>query len=326
MIYRFHGDTDGGHSDAGVVRDENGNLYGTTGGGGSSGAGTVFMLDRSGKKTILYSFAGGSDGADPFSGVIRDRHGNLYGTTSGGGNRTVCPLNGCGVVYRVGPDGKEKVLHTFGGPPDGDYSLAGVIMDAAGNLYGTTNGGGTGTCGGQGGCGVVFKIDLHGTETVLHNFTGTPNDGESPDAALILDSAGNLYGTTYSGGTYGYGTLFKLSSAGTETILYNFTGGTDGGNPASNLTRDSQGNLYGTTYSGGSTTCGYMGFGCGVVFRLDTQGNYESLYIFNGTTDGSFPSWGGLFLDSAGILHGVASSGGIISNGDDNGVVFQLNP
>jgi len=205
VLYSFTGGADGSGPHGGVIRDSEGNFYGTTYRGGSSGYGVVFKVDASGNETVLHSFTGGADGYLPYAGVIRDPAGNLYGTAWGGGSR----MCACGVVYKVDASGKFKVLHQFTGHPnDGAYPLAGVIRDSAGNLYGTTTAGGSGvgTCGG---CGVVYMIDALGNAALLHSFSGYP-DGNYPAASLVRDSAGNLYGTTQNGGEYGYGTVFQL--------------------------------------------------------------------------------------------------------------------
>ena len=198
-LYKFLGGTDGCGPESDLVRDAEGNLYGTTTGSGTS-AGTVFKVDPTGMETVLYDFLGGADGADPWAGLVRDAAGNLYGTTLTGGAGA-----GNGTVFKVDTTGRETVLHAFAGSPDGAYPMAELVLDAAGNLYGTTTKGGIGFPG----FGIVFKIDPAGTETVLHRFSGM--DGATPKAGLLLDAAGSLYGTTQDGGAYRFGTVFKLS-------------------------------------------------------------------------------------------------------------------
>jgi uncharacterized repeat protein (TIGR03803 family) len=194
VLHRFTGN-DGSFPEAGLVRDAAGNLYGTTLNGGdqncSGGCGSVFKLDKTSKETILYSFTGGSDGEYPNAGLVRDEAGNLYGTTVAGGvSGTGCPeYTTCGVVFKLDTTGKETVLYTFTGGADGGTSYARLVRDSAGNLYGTTAGGGAFASG------VVFKLDATGHETVLHTFTGGA-DGGLPYAGLVRDSAGNLYGAT----------------------------------------------------------------------------------------------------------------------------------
>jgi uncharacterized repeat protein (TIGR03803 family) len=316
VLYSFTAGTDGGLPLAGLVRDEAGNLYGTTFFGGvfACGCGTVFKLDPTGKETVLYSFTGYPvDGADPYAEVVRDRVGNLYGTTSSGG------AYGDGIVFKLDTTGKETLLHTFTGGPDGGGPVGDLVLDGAGNLYGTTFYGGKG-CGL--GCGVVFKLTKAGKFTLLHTFTGTP-DGQGPHAGLVRDAAGNLYGTTSNGGAHGWGTVFKLDKAGKETILYSFTGGADGGRTrGSGLIRDQAGNLYGTTFSGGGGSCpdhGY-GAGCGVVFRVSKSGKETVLHQFTGA-DGAQPT-AGLLRDAAGNLYGTTSRGGANSSGE----VFKIAP
>ena len=350
VLYNFTGGADGGSPDAGVIRDEAGNLYGTTYGGGSAGAGVVFRLDRKGNETVLYSFTGGTDGGSPVAGLIRDEDGNLYGTTSSGGNLSspLCHGIGCGVVFRLDSSGNETVLHSFSGGADGDYPTAGLIRDAWGNFYGTTESGGNGSSScpfGSGGCGVVFKLDPWGKETVLYTFSGGA-DGAIPDASLIRDKAGNLYGTAQLGGnsssplciTFGCGVVFKLDRWGKETVLYAFTGGADGSGPYASLVRDAAGNLNGTTgYAGNlsSPLCAPFG-GCGVVFKVDPTGKETVLYTFTGAADGSTP-FGGLTAggngvgDPVGNLYGTTSSGGNLTSpscagSGGCGVVFKVNP
>jgi uncharacterized repeat protein (TIGR03803 family) len=208
--------------------------------------------------TVLYSFAGyPSDGATPWAGVVMDPAGNLYGTTVYGGNNDACgPGIGCGTVFKLDTNGVETVLHNFTGP-DGANPTANLIMDANGNLYGTTEyGGNTKVCTGTGfaGCGVVFKLS-GGKETVLHRFIDGI-DGAWPWAGLITDASGAMYGTTYLGGKYQDGVVFKLVGK-KETVLHSFTGGKDGGLPTAGLIMDAKGNLYGTTTYGGDTQCDY---------------------------------------------------------------------
>jgi uncharacterized repeat protein (TIGR03803 family) len=213
ILYGFNGAPDGANPTAGVTQDAQGNLYGTTTNGGSAecsgnGCGTVFRLSKTGQETVLYSFKGEADGLYPHEGVIRDEEGNLYGTTLGDG------LPNLGTVFTLDKTGKETVLHSFGGQSgDGAFPLAGVVQDAKGNLYGTTNSGGVVEGCGGGGCGVVFKLDKARHETVLHSFCSQSScaDGAFPYAGVIQDAKGNLYGTTWYGSVYGYGVVFKMT-------------------------------------------------------------------------------------------------------------------
>jgi uncharacterized repeat protein (TIGR03803 family) len=259
--------------------------------------------------TVLYSFKGGTDGEGPNGSVVRDAAGNLYGTTSYGGAFSN------GTVFKLDTTGLETVLYSFTGGSDGSIPLAGPILDAAGNLYGTTEAGGDLTCNGGVGCGTVFELDTTGEETVLHSFTG--KDGTSPIAGVIRDAAGNLYGTTPQGGRFSSGTVFKLDSIGEETVLYTFTGGrggTDGYYPDGALIRDAAGNLYGTTQLGGN-------YSFGTVFKLDSTGKETVLYRFRGGSSGDQPV-GGVIMDKAGNLYGATEVGGYYFDG----TVYKLNP
>jgi uncharacterized repeat protein (TIGR03803 family) len=299
-----------GQPQAGLMRDPAGSLYGTAK-FGNAGGGTVFKLDAAGAYTVLHDFPGkGADGRFPLAGLIRDSAGNLYGTTAAGG------VSSDGTVFKLDKTG-ETVLYSFTGGADGRHPRAGVIQDSAGNLYGTT------VLGGRAGVGEVFKLDAAGTYARLYSFRDGAG-GSEPAAALIQDSAGNLYGTAAGGGASYAGVVFKMDAAGTETTLYTFTGGTDGGNPEAVLVPDSAGNLYGTTCNGGQGT-GNLGFG--VVFRLDTAGTETVLYAFTGGVDGAHPL-AGLFRDPAGNLYGTTSAGGIKNSTCPSGcgVVFKIAP
>ena len=287
-LYGFPPASDGKYLYGGVIRDTAGNLYGTTYQGGLNGAGIVFKLDNTGHETILYEFTGGADGSSPGNGLVRDAAGNLYGTTLGGGL-------GSGVVFKVDTNNHETVLYSFTGGADGGDPWAGVILDPVGNLYGTTSSGGSANMG------VVYKLDTSGKQTVLHNFTGT--DGANPRASLIFDPNGNLYGTAFNGGASGWGDIFKIDSSGNFSVLYSFTGGNDGVEPYAGVTRDSAGNLYGTTN-------GCPGACYGAVYKLDTANNLTVLWDFTGGSDGGFP-FGGVILDPAGNLYGTTLFGNV---------------
>jgi uncharacterized repeat protein (TIGR03803 family) len=299
VLHNFGSPPKGANPTSGLIRDAVGNLYGTTPNGGTAGAGVVFKVDSAGRETVLYSFTGGADGANPYAGVIGDSAGNLYGTTVNGGTA------GAGVVFRVDAAGRQTVLYNFMGGIDGSNPYGGVIRDSAGSLYGTTE------VGGGSNAGVVYSLDTTGNEKVLYSFMGGA-DGGGPRAGVIRDSAGNLYGTAYYGGTRGAGTVYKLGPAGHETVLYNFTGGTDGGEPLAGVIRDSSGNLYGTTSYGGTASAG-------VVYQVSTVGQETVLYRFTGGVDGQWP-FGGVIRDSAGNLYGTAYAGGA----DNAGVVYEL--
>jgi uncharacterized repeat protein (TIGR03803 family) len=260
VLHTFAG-KDGEHPYAGLIVDTLGNLYGTSA-GGAFGFGAVFKLDKTDKESVLYSFKGGSKGQVPEASLIRDTAGNLYGTTYSGGINACA--NGCGTVFKLDKTGKASVLYSFKGGTDGASPVAGLVRDSAGNLYGTTVNGGINACTNR--CGTVFKVDKSGHESVLYRFKGG-SDGGLPYAGLVRDAAGNLYGTTYSGGAHQLGAVFKVDKTGHESVLYSFPGGSDGGLPYAGLIRDAAGNLYGTASFFGtpSTNCGS---GCGVVFRL----------------------------------------------------------
>jgi len=263
-LYFFTGNADGGNPFVGLLPARDGTFYGTTLFGGL-GYGTIFKVTPGGTESVLYSFKNGADGANPQASLIEDRAGNLYGTTEAGGTQS-CFDAGCGVVFKLAPDGTETVLYSFKGPPDGAGPAAPLLTDIAGNFYGTTGIGGkdTGSCVG-GGCGTVFELTPGGTETVLHRFKNSP-DGFGPGLGpLLADSADNLYGITNAGGTHGAGSVFKLTPGGKESVLYSFTGGADGGSPAAGLIADGAGNLYSTTQSGGT-------FQNGVIFKLGGTG------------------------------------------------------
>jgi uncharacterized repeat protein (TIGR03803 family) len=330
VLHAFNG-ADGIRPDAGVILDGSGNVYGTTSGGGGSrcDCGTVFKLSlgTNGKwtRTVLHRF-NGKDGANPFAGVISDAAGNLYGTTWLGGNsQNPCDSN-CGVVFKLSPGANgawtETVLHEFNGK-DGAEPYAGLIFDAAGNLYGATSVGGTSSCCGFG---TVFKLSpgANGkwTETVLHSFNG--KDGANPYAGVIFDGAGNLYGTTFSAAT-GKSTVFRLTPSAngkwTHTVLHPFSG-KDGRSLYAGLIFDAEGNLYGATEDGGA----YNG---GTVFKLSPGANGKwthtvLLHAFNGA-DGAQP-YAGLVFDAAWNLYGTTFEGGTSKSCIGCGTVFKLSP
>jgi len=247
---------DGEEATSGLVFDKQGNLYGTTVGGGAYGSlysgGVVFKLTPKRKETVLYSFCAETncaDGSTP-TGVVFDQNKNLYGTTVYGG--AYGGTDSGGVIFKLTPKGKQTVLYSFCAQTncaDGEYPVAAPTFDRQGNLYGTTG------LGGVYGAGVVFKLTPEGAETTLYNFCAQTNcaDGSGPEAGLVVDRNGNLYGTTGEGGAYAGGVVFKLTPDGTETVLYSFCAQTkcaDGDLPEGALVLDRKGNLYGTTNSG----------------------------------------------------------------------------
>jgi uncharacterized repeat protein (TIGR03803 family) len=253
---------------------------------------------------VLYSFTGGKDGflTGSFGNLIRDKAGNFYGTAASGGS------GDNGTAFRLSPTGKLTVLYSFcsnGGCADGAGPQAGLLRDADGTLYGTTFSGGAGLW-----FGTVFKITKTGKQRVLHSFTAY--DGSGPDGALVADAAGNLYGTTTSGGKTGAGTVFKITKSGKFTSLYTFKGAPDGQQPSTRLVLDKAGNIYGSTWEGGNAhAC--PAFGCGVIFEIPKNGKERILHTFLGT-DGLFPNE--IFLDSAGNIYGTTEAGGTYNNGN----------
>jgi uncharacterized repeat protein (TIGR03803 family) len=351
VLHSFLNTPDGSFPAANLVFDSEGNLYGTTAQGGVYGYGTVFKLTlNQGQWTesVIYSFCQQTpncqDGASPYSGLVFDTQGNLYGTTLNGG-----AYGGYGVVFELTPGQNgiwiETVLHSFGNGNDGMGPRGTLIFDKAGNLYGTTRGGGTGAGSGNctdGGCGTAFELSpgLNGqwTETVLYDFCSQTNcpDGENPQGQLAFDPAGNLYGTTLNGGTvypYNNGTVFELTPGKngqwTETVLYSFQGSsTDGSNPFAGVVVDKSGNLYGTTELGDETPGGASSNN-GTVFELvhGQSGEWTEtiLHIFCSDvvtcSDGSGPV-AGLVFDGAGNLYGTTLNGGTPAYGN----VFELTP
>jgi len=237
-IYDFLPTHDGRHPYAGLVQDSAGNLYGATRRGGSKNVGIVFKIDAAGVETVLHDFTGGADGAIPFGTPIRDSNGNLYGTTSRGGMGF-----GFGTIYKIDATGQFTTLHTFAGGAQGGRPLAGLVRDSAGNLYGVTS-----NLGPSEHNGTLFKLDSAGKLTILHNFDA--GGGRWPMGGLVRDSAGNLFGTCFEGGSYNAGTVFMFSATGVFRMLHEFNV-FDGENPQGALTMDDSGILYGTTNVGG---------------------------------------------------------------------------
>ena len=233
ILYDFIGEQNGMYPAAGVIVDASSNLYGTTYLGGVHGFGTVFELMHKRGEKALNSFAGGTtDGCYPLGGLLRDKAGNLYGTT------TSCGASGQGTVFQLSKSGTETVLHSFaGGSSDGAVpGYTSLLMDAKGNLYGVTD------AGGNSNLGVVYKLSRNGKLTVLHSFAGGSTDGCNPDGTLAMDKHGNLYGTTTGCGSSDDGIVWKVSQKSSETVLHNFTGGSDGADPNGGVVIDMKGN------------------------------------------------------------------------------------
>ena len=297
-----------------LVMDGLGNLYGA-----GSYEDTVFELSPSASgqwiETFLHYFGAPGDGSGP-AGVVFDNNGNLFGTTAYGGTGPGC-YYGCGTVYELTPDGNghwtEKILHSFGNPADGMEPVSSVLLNAAGNVFGTTSEGGTGF-------GTVFELSTndgkHWKKSLKYDFPGT--DGSTSTAKMSADRSGVLYGTTTSGGAYGFGSVFTLTQTDGRWIselIYSFTGGNDGGSPRSGVIFDDTGNLYGSTSSGGDPDCG-----CGTVYML-----MQSNRSWRETTLYSFPQHTGgvsdLVKDKHGNLFGTADQGG-----PGAGIVFEVSP
>lgn len=377
VIYSFAGEDDGEYADTDVAVDAEGNLYGTSVLGGEFGGGTVWRLAPVGGgwvHTVLYSFTGGADGGEPYKGVTLDKAGNLYGTAVTGGSGS-CE-GGCGVTYKLTKSGDswtQSVIHAFTGGNDGSGPGSRVAVDQRGNVYGTTptgganglgtvyalhrkaNGGwalrvihtftggsdgssgsagklllrgghiyGAATTGGTNGAGTIFELTPTPTGEwdfkTLYGFQGAP-DGVFPYGAPVFDAQGNLYGTTYYGGTDGLGAVYKLAPNGTggwnETVLYSFKSGSDGNSSISNLVFDAEGNLYGTTSEGG--------LGSGTIFELTPQQNgtwIESIpHRFEGSPDGAFP-YAGMVRRGAGAFFGATVHGG----DDGEGAIYRFTP
>jgi len=350
VLYAFTGGTDGGNPHAGVILDSAGNLYGTTYYGGAANAGVVYKVDPTGQETLLHSFTGGADGANPYAGVIADAAGNLYGTTYLGG------ANGQGVIYKLDTANVETVLHAFGGQvggfpqsglvadaagnfygtvvdavykldatghytvlkglsvnsPGGEASVGTLAIDAAGNLYGTTRTSQAPDSPSR--FGLVYKLGTGNVLTVLYRFPGPPQHGNSvgggPTAGVLLDPAGNIYGATPYGGVGGM--VYVITPSGQEKTIYRFPAATGGTEPVAGLTAGPEGNFYGTTVSGGPANQG-------VVFKVDPAGNETVLYSFKGGTDGGGPM-SAVTFDGAGNLYGTTRGGGA----GNPGTIYRL--
>ena len=296
LLYSFGGAGDGTDPYHTLIQGSDGDFYGTTLAGGTSNAGAIFQVTPSGTESVFYSFS-----SIPYSGLLQSSDGNIYGMTASGGS------SGRGTVFKFTPSGTETVLYSF--PAGSSEPYTGLVQGSDGNFYGTTGANGTSDDG------TVFKITPSGTETVLHAFAKSGTDGQIPYAGLIQGSDGNFYGTTYFGGANGFGTVFKLTPSGTETVLYSFAGGSDGEHPYGGVTQGSDGNFYGTTYQGG--TSGY-----GTVFKLTPSGTETILYNFaGGSSDGAYPE-AGVIQGSDGNFYGTTLQGGA----SGLGIVFELTP
>ncbi len=321
VLYSFSGGNDGGDAASGLVI-RGGNLYGTTVVGGAYACGTIFKLAPQKSlpwhESVLYSFDCYGTGKTPYGGVTFDRKGSLYGSTVSGGSGGSCGSSGCGVVFRLTSRAAESVLHSFTGGNDGFGPGGGVAIDSMGHLYGTTPDGGTNAEG------TVYEISRARRtwhESVIHAFTGGKDGAVGSLGTLLVDSSGDLYGVTETGGARGAGTAFKMTRASKNRwnlkTLYAFKGTPDAASPYGGLIEDASGNLYGTTYYGGA-------HGLGSVFELiaSARGKYHErvLYSFRGGSDGSSPT-STLLVGASGRLYGTTSAGG---GSCDCGTIFEF--
>jgi uncharacterized repeat protein (TIGR03803 family) len=304
-LYSFAGGTDGAAPGTNLVQASDGNFYGVTNGGDvSTDYGTVFKITPSGSEAVLHDFSTtGGDGVNPNGTLAQDGTGNFYGTTFKGG------AWGLGTVFKITPSGNETVLHSFGGANDGQKPNAGLILGNDGNFYGTTSAGGVNAQG------TVFKITPSGTQTVLYSFGTTSSDAASPGTALVSGTDGSFYGTTIAGGTNGWGTVFKVTTTGAETVLYSFGAGNDGALPYAALALGNDGNFYGTTTFGGTN-------GYGAVFKMTPSGTLTPLYGFAGGGDGANPR-ANLVQAADGNFYGTTAGGEVNT---DYGTVFKITP
>jgi uncharacterized repeat protein (TIGR03803 family) len=302
-LYSFTGGDNGAYPWAGLVQGRDGNFYGTSSDQFTSGDGTIFTITPAGFLTTLHNFDG-PDGSFPASVLVQAVDGNFYGTTATGGSGSHCS-GGCGTVFRMTPGGQLTTLHSL------DYTEGylpwGLIQASDGNFYGTTYEGGA-----YGG-GSVFKMTPNGTLTTMYSLcyrSGCP-DGAAPYATVVQGRDGNFYGTTYGGGAYGSGTVFKMTPNGTLTTLYSFDGA-DGSQPYAGLIQASDGNFYGTTYGGGA-------YDQGTVFKIASRGTLTTLHSFSGP-DGADPAYGSLVQGADGTFYGTTVGGGAYGYG----TVFRL--
>lgn len=298
VLYNFSGGADGAQPFSALVRDTAGNLYGTTTMGGSANAGVVFKVNPAGTETVLHNFVGGTDGTTPTGGLLEDKGGNFYGTTSQGGT------SNAGVLFKIGAKGKYSILHTFtGATNDGKYpTYTSLVMGSAGTLYGVTEEGGSANGG------ILYKFSkTTGTLTILHSFMGGTTDGCNVLGTPFIDKNGNFYGTTSSCGTSSLGTVWKVSANGDESVLHSFAGGTtDGEYPLAGVVVDASGNVYGNTETGGASNLG-------TVYKVSSSGTFTIVHSFSGT-DGKYP-YGSFVRTTKGTLFGTALNGGTIGYG-----------
>jgi len=299
VLYSFGSGLDAANPMGPLVLGNDGNFYGVTFNGGSANLGTVIRINPVTKiETLLYSFTGGADGANPLGGLVLGKDGNFYGTTYSGGAYV-------GTVFKISPTGIETVIHSFGNSNDGANPQSQLVADSNGNLYGTT------AFGGSFGNGSVFKISTTGVEEVIYSFVGGDTDGSWPFSGLLIGSDGNLYGTTSEGGPENSGTVFKVTPGGVETVFHFFgSSTTDGAFPETGLTVGADGNYYGTTISGGAASMG-------TVFQINSAtGAMNTIYSFASDSTGYNPITT-LTLGNNGMLYGTAA-------GPSSGVLYQI--
>jgi uncharacterized repeat protein (TIGR03803 family) len=329
VLYSFQGGDDGDYPTAGVTGDGTGNLYGAT--QGFNGAtGTLFKLSQAGQETVLFRFSSFADGSAPSTTPVLDAAGNVFGTTEYGGDASCgSHQSGCGVIYEMTAGGKFRTLYTFASAAEAQPTT-GVVNDAKGSLYGSTEFGGDMNCYYGFGCGSIFKLDKTGKFTVLHRF-GKFKDGWFP-GAVTLDAAGNLYGTTIGGGyrncvpsnrdNSGCGTIFKIDTAGQFSTLFTFTPEIIINPDYNALSLDSQGNIYGSQVHGGANNNGF-------VFELDTNGNFTDLMDFPPYSNDSGFFANSVIRDKGGNFYGMMQDGGEVDCGaarNGCGTVFSLTP
>jgi uncharacterized repeat protein (TIGR03803 family) len=300
-----------GQNGIGLILGADGNFYGTTGGGGVNGNfGTIFKMTPTGTITTLHSFDYG-DGSDPNGSLVQAHDGVFYGVTHFGGTGASCNRSdGCGTIFAITPTGRFNNLYNFcsqANCTDGDLPESGLLQASDGNLYGTTNGGGTNSFG----LGTAYKITPAGKFSSLYSFCSLTNcdDGEFPDGGLVEASNGLLYGTTNGGGTHSAGTVFAMTPGGVVTTIHNFCSApncNDGSQPAATLIQGTNGNLFGTTVSGGAP-------GYGVAFELSPAGRVTTLQIFDDTNGGELYS--GMVQATSGIIYGTTTTGGANGGG-----------
>jgi uncharacterized repeat protein (TIGR03803 family) len=322
VLFAFDAFISGDSPTGTLTQDTVGNLYGIAG-GGPGGAGVIYRLSQQGEQQILFAFQGGLDNDNPkgpSGGLLLDKSGNLFGTAEFGSN-TGCEI-GCGSLFRLDTAGVLHLLHKFTSGSDGGKPIGPLVQDADGSLYGVAQSGGDLSCldpdphSSNLGCGTVFKFSrTTRVFTVLHRFHGGLN-GSVPQGGLLLDGAGNLYGTTVRGGTNENGTVFQISKDGTYTVLHRFMKA-EGVNPNGGLVLDESGNLFGTAQLGGALNLG-------TVFQLSPDRVLTVLHSFAGLEDGAVP-FAGLIRDQAGHLFGTTVKNFLIQP-IQGGNVFEIRP